>query len=317
MLVFSTSVFAQEKTFADDLPRVSLHDVNQHYRSVYGRSPVVEEWRYWVERMHDKPILMQFIGAMHFHLQQGSNPRIEDARHKFDITGTPRHVFPGEKYTLTVTLRNENTVAIRGVLQVDVNSSQVSNFAPLPSSQEQIAPGVTRLRYSYVIPSGEHQAVRFRVTVPSGISMLNIDARPVGHTVRAVRQAHVLQPFDDDPSSLTFFERQVPFIFIDVFNRAPLPWELQYWRNRLSGVTGLGQLKGAMEFQRSLGRTGNMATVPGPVALVELNSVFRFVYGRSPTISEWHYWALRLNDKPDRIELIGAMTYHRIHGIQH
>jgi hypothetical protein len=52
-------------------------------------------------------------------------------------------------------------------------------------------------------------------------------------------------------------------------------------------------------------------------SISDLNSLFRSVYGRNPTLSEWRYWATRLLDKSDRTALVGAMGYHKANRIQH
>ena len=48
-----------------------------------------------------------------------------------------------------------------------------------------------------------------------------------------------------------------------------------------------------------------------------MNTMFASVYGRDHTVSENKYWISRLKDKPTAPALIGAMTHHRDHAIQH
>ena len=56
-------------------------------------------------------------------------------------------------------------------------------------------------------------------------------------------------------------------------------------------------------------------TVSAVSKLKALNSVFRSVFGRTPTFEEWKYWAGRmLNDKPQLDALYGAMQWHKLHG---
>ncbi|MFH1353871.1 MAG: hypothetical protein ABIH36_01160 [bacterium] len=51
-------------------------------------------------------------------------------------------------------------------------------------------------------------------------------------------------------------------------------------------------------------------------ALEPLNAVFRFVFGRAPTFTEWKYWADRfLVDKPVWEAILGAMQWHKLHGV--
>lgn len=56
------------------------------------------------------------------------------------------------------------------------------------------------------------------------------------------------------------------------------------------------------------------ATSSGLASISDLNSMFRSVHGRNPTMSEWRYWADRLLDKSDREALKGAMQYHKARG---
>jgi hypothetical protein len=52
-----------------------------------------------------------------------------------------------------------------------------------------------------------------------------------------------------------------------------------------------------------------------PESLKPLNSIFRLVFGRSPTFAEWKYWADRLlGDKPQYDALLGAMQWHQLQG---
>lgn len=65
-----------------------------------------------------------------------------------------------------------------------------------------------------------------------------------------------------------------------------------------------GQVKAAVEYPATL-----------PMQLKPLNEIFRKVYGRSPTLEEWNYWAGRLlNDKPQYDALYGAMQWHELRG---
>jgi len=49
--------------------------------------------------------------------------------------------------------------------------------------------------------------------------------------------------------------------------------------------------------------------------LKPLNSIFRSVFGRTPTFTEWTYWANRLlTDKPQYDALLGAMQWHKLQG---
>lgn len=57
---------------------------------------------------------------------------------------------------------------------------------------------------------------------------------------------------------------------------------------------------------------GTTTTAP---MLAPINSMFRSVFGRTPTFEEWTYWADRmLTDKPELDALFGAMQWHKLHG---
>lgn len=68
--------------------------------------------------------------------------------------------------------------------------------------------------------------------------------------------------------------------------------------------TTVGQVKGA---------TTHTMHVSNP--LKRLNSIFRSVFGRTPTYTEWNYWASRLlHDKKQLDALYGAMQWHKLRG---
>lgn len=64
-------------------------------------------------------------------------------------------------------------------------------------------------------------------------------------------------------------------------------------------------------------RVKGATTAGGSLDILKpLNSVFRFVFGRAPTFAEWQYWADRfLTDKPVWEALLGAMQWHKLHGL--
>ena len=61
---------------------------------------------------------------------------------------------------------------------------------------------------------------------------------------------------------------------------------------------------------------GATTTLKGALnRLTPLNSVFRSVFDRTPTFTEWQYWADRfMNDKPVWDAILGAMQWHDLHG---
>lgn len=62
-------------------------------------------------------------------------------------------------------------------------------------------------------------------------------------------------------------------------------------------------------------RVKGASTIGLSQKLLPLNSIFRKVYGRNPTLKEWNYWAHRLlTDKMAYDALYGAMQWHQLRG---
>lgn len=108
-------------------------------------------------------------------------------------------------------------------------------------------------------------------------------------------------------------------VFMDTFGRKPTDYESQYWKKRFrSDKESVFKMRRAMAWHKEHGSFGPK---PAPVTTEDLirdmNTMFASVYGRDHTVSENTYWISRLKDKPTAPALIGAMTYHRDHHIQH
>lgn len=102
---------------------------------------------------------------------------------------------------------------------------------------------------------------------------------------------------------------QINALFRSVFGRTPTVEEWTYWAERAKDKPQLPALLGAMQWHKLQGTT--IGTLPsGPVQLQEINSLFRSVYERVPTFSEWKYWAGRLIDKARRLPFLGALQWH-------
>lgn len=109
--------------------------------------------------------------------------------------------------------------------------------------------------------------------------------------------------------------------FAETFGRTPTDIESAYWKNRFrEDKDGLYKIRRTMEWHKANGSYGpTIAATASTVSLTKnINALFRTVYdGRNPTPSENLYWLSRVKDKPSEPAMIGAMTYHKAHGIQH
>jgi hypothetical protein len=66
---------------------------------------------------------------------------------------------------------------------------------------------------------------------------------------------------------------------------------------------------------KQIARVKGVAVSSHMTKLMPLNSIFRKVFGRTPTWREWSYWAHRLlTDKMQYDALYGAMQWQQLHG---
>lgn len=109
--------------------------------------------------------------------------------------------------------------------------------------------------------------------------------------------------------------------FVETFDRTPSDAESAYWKQRFrNDKDGLYKIRRAMAWHQTQGSFGPPASQPARAAalVTSMNALFRSVYeGRSPTVAENHYWLSRLNDKPTAQALTDAMTFHKLHSIEH
>lgn len=112
---------------------------------------------------------------------------------------------------------------------------------------------------------------------------------------------------------------QVNQLFYSIFGRTPTAEEWAYWARRREDKPDKVAFLGAMQYHRAQGRTiGDSITSSNPrLGVSELNKVFRSVYTRNPTQSEWRYWANRLKDKFLRLPFIDALRWHFLGNIRH
>ncbi len=128
---------------------------------------------------------------------------------------------------------------------------------------------------------------------------------------------------DIDPATI-FVPVATEKIFIEVFGRKPTPAESEYWKKRFrTDKNSIHKLRPAMAWHKNRASfgpesiTGKTTTAKIDIAK-EMNTLFASVYeGRMPTGSEYNYWISRIKDKGTAPAIIGAMTFHKEHNIQH
>jgi hypothetical protein len=115
-------------------------------------------------------------------------------------------------------------------------------------------------------------------------------------------------------------DQEIILAFRQVFGRSGSASELTYWQNR----DKRGQaLTGAMQWHKDQGQSmpgqslGAVAGASTADLVPLINSIFRSVYDRNPTVSENQYWLTRIVDKITEAALAGAMQYHLLNGILH
>ena len=127
-----------------------------------------------------------------------------------------------------------------------------------------------------------------------------------------------------------FFDSEVPLVveteFKRVFGRKPTGLESDYWKIRArDDKTNKNSLRAAMGWHKSHGSTGPANLLKNAMVAGEqitdlvprLNSIFKSVYDRTPTLSEHGYWLSRIPEKKDEQALRDAMAFHKLSGISH
>lgn len=300
-------------------PAVKKADIPQHFKNTFGRDGTAGEVKYWQTRLKDKPTEFYFLGAMAYWAGKGESPSVENTKFSLALSGTGTDVFAGQTRRHTIALSHTNPIAQSGYLDIKTNAINIQPTAPLPNTQRTEVNGITRLRHHYTLAPDTTLSVNFISTAPSP-PILNFEAILPG---RGLRKQHITKVYAAVPAELagtTYHERQIPLIFARVFGRTPKEKELTYWRSFLRNTKRLDAIQGKMEVSKLAGKT-MPGTVLGArtdsVAVPEINSLFRSVYNRNPSTTEWHYWAERIQDKPDRAAYLGALGYHYARGIQH
>lgn len=320
-LCSSAPVRAESTTYPTDViesPKVNKADIPEHFKAAFGREPTAGELKYWETRLADKPTEYYFLGALAYWAAQGTSPSIEDSKFTLTLSGTGHDMFAGQTRRHSVKVLHTNPIAQSGYLDIKVNAQDIAPTAPLPNTQRTYTGGFTRLRHHYELSPDESLNVNFIVTAPS-VSNLTFEALLPGRGISKKQTTKVYAAIPENLENPTYAQRQIPLIFARAFGRTPTSTELTYWRGRLTSTKRLEVIQGGMEVYKLSGATGP-GTVLGamsPVAIVEINGLFRSVYGRNPTSSEWHYWAGRLRDKPERAAYVGAISYHHAHSLAH
>lgn len=104
-----------------------------------------------------------------------------------------------------------------------------------------------------------------------------------------------------------------PSITMTLDTGTPLKTKKNIWVE----VTGEGMEANSQNFSVTAVKTVTATTSTTTVSATEVTSLFKLVYGRTPTTSESTYWMGRRTDKPSRGALIGAMQFHKLNGIAH
>ena len=130
-------------------------------------------------------------------------------------------------------------------------------------------------------------------------------------------------------TNCTISNQSVPAVvarnFSQVFGRSITHAESIYWKTRARGdKCNENALAGAMRWYKQKGSTGPAISknilgiqTSGKVHPSQINSLFRSVYNRNPSINENSYWLSRINDKPSVAAMLGAMKFHLAARISH
>lgn len=126
----------------------------------------------------------------------------------------------------------------------------------------------------------------------------------------------------DIPLSKIHVPLLIESTFSEIFDRKPTDRESVYWKARFRAEkNSIYKVRRAMNWHKahnSFGPKAIATPTTSKVRIKDINALFRGVYdGRNPTVSENQYWITRIQDKPTPEALVGAMAYHKHHGIQH
>ncbi len=262
--------------YADDLERVRAIDVNKHFRSIFGRTPSIAEWRYWYERTKDTPVLIAYLDAMKSYHAAGDSPSVEDSDFvpgtspiRMSISTAGRYLFEGDRVNIKITMTNDGPIRNKGFLETSINTTEVRETVPAAGKITAPAEGTRLLRHGYDLDKGESITITVPITVPSPkrtalivpgydkpVLRVQTKVKDVGNTM--TETFRVVGAITENQASLSYAQRQVPIIFLHVFDELPTSAERTYWRAQLPRLNdNLGALKGAMEVAHNAGRTTN------------------------------------------------------------
>jgi hypothetical protein len=254
---------------------------------------------------------------------------------------------PGDEVTFRIRVRNAKSVPATKIYvsagSIYMPNVELRDVRPQPHGLNWKIAGDTNYNVkweNYTIPA--NGTTEFVVTYRLDPSFVTASPKDVtaAFASREVGSAHVTDwrnnkfiSFPDfilpisstrgDPRPLN--TSVIDNVFYSAFKRFPTASEHSFWTRKFhSYPEWTGPCTGTQSCDRTSFLLKNMrvasnasASAGGLASIRDLNALFRSVYGRTPTVSEWRYWATRLLDKPNRTVLVGAMAYHKAHNIRH
>lgn len=110
----------------------------------------------------------------------------------------------------------------------------------------------------------------------------------------------------------------VPALFRAVFGRKPTAQELQYWELRQRDKPTVTDLRGAMYYVKSIGKTVGDPVARTPKELAAyVPRAFREVFGKDPNTKEDTYWTDRVlcEDIAHYKGLVAGLSFHKAKGL--
>lgn len=261
-------------------PKITAKDVSALFKAVYGRNPVTGEQKYWVGRLKDKGTKEAMRGAMAFQKAKGKSPKVLAASSRVNISGGGESLTAGTTQRITVSYQAYpySGGTVRGTLQTDIGSPNVSNISPEPSSQTRDeGQGKIFLNWDYALAPADTMSVSFDVKVPKkglyGRDSMTVSAyASEGYNNRSWSITEPVATPTPTPVATTLKKTpgltnsQVTSLFKTVYGRAPVSQELAYWNKRAIEKRTAAALKGAMAFQKAQGKSPKDTTPSSPAA---------------------------------------------------
>ncbi|MEK7499285.1 MAG: hypothetical protein AAB649_01625, partial [Patescibacteria group bacterium] len=170
---------------------------------------------------------------------------------------------------------------VRGTLEAHVDSIDISNISPEPSSNIRSEDqGKRFLKWDYTLAASETMAVSFDVKVPKkglhGRDSFNIQAyASEGYNLRKWSIGAPEKKPTPTPVAKVAIRApgltsgQVNSLFRSIYGRAPVSQELLYWHKRSIEKRTATLIKGAMAFQKAQGKSPKDTTkIPIAIAPV-------------------------------------------------